>query len=552
MGKDHVGSKKTEEDVVNKENQWLFAKLAKVLGAKNPIEADGEQDWNSILKLAKQHAVLSLLDPLLDEPEECGKIPENVKICIREEARKTVRQNYHLLYLEHRIIRTLQEAGVSVVLLKGASTAEFYPVPELRKSGDVDLFLPNPAQFPKAGERMENLGFVKNPAHSVNHHEVYVTEKHVEVELHTLLAEPFDDKETNRLMEELQKEVAVQAGKKKLMGIEFPVLPDGIHAYYLLLHMLQHFLRAGFGLKLLCDWVVFWRHGVTEKELAQYKKLTARSGLTGFSDMVTSVCVQYLGLEEEAAEPLIVNMVSGEDMWGFMEEILQSLEFGTMEFTIVDSNEQEGRWSYSDKRDVERTLNGIKEALYTCEAVVIMIHSHEIKADQEYEADYFMEEFAHACIDAGACAVVGSGTHQMKGIEFYKDCPIFYCLGNFIFENEFVRDLPADYMEKYGLPESASGAEGIAKRSAKAKKTLYTIPEVYQTVIPYFEIIDGKCVKTELLPVSLGFYKERYKKNLPYVADEIEALAILEYLNRACRPYGVEWCYSGGIMIRSK
>lgn len=331
MGKDHVGSKKTEEDVVNKENQWLFAKLAKVLGAKNPIEADGEQDWNSILKLAKQHAVLSLLDPLLDEPEECGKIPENVKICIREEARKTVRQNYHLLYLEHRIIRILQEAGVSVVLLKGASTAEFYPVPELRKSGDVDLFLPNPAQLSKAGEEMETSGFVKNPAHSVNHHEVYVTEKHVEVELHTLLAEPFDDKETNRLMEELQEEVAVQAGKKKLMGIEFPVLPDGIHAYYLLLHMLQHFLRAGFGLKLLCDWVVFWRHGVTEKELAQYKKLTARSGLTGFSDMITSVSVQYLGLEEEAAEPLIVNMVSGEDMWGFMEEILQSLEFGTME-----------------------------------------------------------------------------------------------------------------------------------------------------------------------------------------------------------------------------
>lgn len=238
---------------------------------------------------------------------------------------------------------------------------------------------------------------------------------------------------------------------------------------------------------------------------------------------------------------------------GFIPSLAENrMEFGTMEFTIVDSNEQEGRWSYSDKRDVERTLNGIKEALYTCEAVVIMIHSHEIKADQEYEADYFMEEFAHACIDAGACAVVGSGTHQMKGIEFYKDCPIFYCLGNFIFENEFVRDLPADYMEKYGLPESASGAEGIAKRSAKAKKTLYTIPEVYQTVIPYFEIIDGKCVKTELLPVSLGFYKERYKKNLPYVADEIEALAILEYLNRACRPYGVEWCYSGGIMIRSK
>ena len=63
---------------------------------------------------------------------------------------------------------------------------------------------------------------MKNPAHSVNHHEVYVTEKHVEVELHTLLAEPFDDKETNRLMEELQKEVAVQAGKKEIDGDRIP------------------------------------------------------------------------------------------------------------------------------------------------------------------------------------------------------------------------------------------------------------------------------------------------------------------------------------------
>ena len=96
------------------------------------------------------------------------------------------------------------------------------------------------------------------------------------------------------------------------------------------------------------------------------------------------------------------------------------------------------------------------------------------------------------------------------------------------------------------------GQKELQKEVLRQRKTLYTIPEVYQTVIPYFEIIDGKCVKTELLPVSLGFYKERYKKNLPYVADEIEALAILEYLNRACRPYGVEWCYSGGIMIRSK
>ena len=43
-----------------------------------------------------------------------------------------------------------------------------------------------------------------------------------------------------------------------------------------------------------------------------------------------------------------------------------------------------------------------------------------------------------------------------------------------------------------------------------------------------------------------------YGQNGSGKTSMIEALAILEYLNRACRPYGVEWCYSGGIMIRSK
>jgi len=34
-------------------------------------------------------------------------------------------------------------------------------------------------------------------------------------------------------------------------------------------------------------------------------------------------------------------------------------------------------------------------------------------------------------IDAGADAVVGHGPHVLRGVEFYRDKPIFYSLGNF-------------------------------------------------------------------------------------------------------------------------
>jgi hypothetical protein len=45
-------------------------------------------------------------------------------------------------------------------------------------------------------------------------------------------------------------------------------------------------------------------------------------------------------------------------------------------------------------------------------------------------------EFAHACIDSGASMYVGHGDPRLQGIEIYKGCPIFFCLGNFVFQTK--------------------------------------------------------------------------------------------------------------------
>ncbi len=43
-------------------------------------------------------------------------------------------------------------------------------------------------------------------------------------------------------------------------------------------------------------------------------------------------------------------------------------------------------------------------------------------------------DFAHSLIDNGADIVVGTHPHQFQGIEIYKGKPIFYSLGNFMFD----------------------------------------------------------------------------------------------------------------------
>jgi len=44
------------------------------------------------------------------------------------------------------------------------------------------------------------------------------------------------------------------------------------------------------------------------------------------------------------------------------------------------------------------------------------------------------ETLAHRFIDAGADMILGHHPHRMQGVEFYKGRPIFYSLGNFLFD----------------------------------------------------------------------------------------------------------------------
>lgn len=51
------------------------------------------------------------------------------------------------------------------------------------------------------------------------------------------------------------------------------------------------------------------------------------------------------------------------------------------------------------------------------------------------------EVLAHALIDAGADAVIGHHPHVVQDVEFYKEKPIFYSLGNFIFDQYWNEDV---------------------------------------------------------------------------------------------------------------
>ena len=92
-------------------------------------------------------------------------------------------------------------------------------------------------------------------------------------------------------------------------------------------------------------------------------------------------------------------------------------------------------WTEIDDRDdIEKIKNNIKEAKKNSDLVVVEFHW-----GVEYTPNPIQSQInvAHAAIDSGADLVVGTHPHVVQAFESYKNVPIFYSLGNFIFDQEW-------------------------------------------------------------------------------------------------------------------
>ena len=85
--------------------------------------------------------------------------------------------------------------------------------------------------------------------------------------------------------------------------------------------------------------------------------------------------------------------------------------------------------------DTARVFASIRAAAASADLVIAYHHNHLWGADSAVTYPW-QQALAKACIDAGATVYMAHGAPMMHGLEFYKDAPMFYGLGNFIFQTE--------------------------------------------------------------------------------------------------------------------
>ena len=217
------------------------------------------------------------------------------------------------------------------------------------------------------------------------------------------------------------------------------------------------------------------------------------------------------------------------------------LNFNGMSFVKDEKAYVETR---PNAEDLKRTLDEIREAKRQADYVMVSIHCHTFRNEDMNRVPEYVEIFAHECIDAGADAILGHGPHELRGIEIYNGKPVFYSLGNFIFETETVEKQPAEaYLSKGFTPDTKVG-EYMSARSKNGTSGYAVQPPIWFSVIPEWTMEDGKVSEICLHPISLGMDLPRGRKGRPRLVKDDR---ILEHLQKLCEPYGTTIRVKDGI-----
>ena len=277
------------------------------------------QQWAELFELAEAHKLL----PMIFEAGHTRLTQADPALAAA--ARRRARNHVILQTLRTgeflELYRALEEAGIKALVVKGIVCRQLYPKPDHRPSSDEDLWIP-PEQLSRCRQVLEAYGMTTTEANPDAWEFPYrKAGSPLYIELHTRLFPPgfrIGDSEFNGFFGTPHQHETIQ----ELPGGGVQTLHPTDHMTYLLLHAFKHFLHSGFGIRQLCDILLFaHRHGALIDW--EWVRLSCRAvRAEKFAAAVFAIGVRHLGFAPIGSWPEA-------DEMPLLEDILQAGIYGS-------------------------------------------------------------------------------------------------------------------------------------------------------------------------------------------------------------------------------
>lgn len=271
----------------------LFALLRLALwhGDEDVSVFDGmtEREWSDVYELSVRQGVMAVaFDGMRMLPQALQADFDN-RIQWGYNADHAMKMYRRQLSVAEDVCRVFSEHGLRMMIMKGLSIAQYYPVPAHRQFGDIDIYLMG--DYEKGNEIVAAHGTEIRYDFFV-HSEFRI--RGINIENH----KTFVNAEVNRTGAYVQRELERLADGirplKSVSGAYFPS-PE-FNALYLTRHATWHYAREGIKMRDLCDWAVFLHNELPNMDVGEVMRMLRESGLERYASIVTGICRKYLGL----------------------------------------------------------------------------------------------------------------------------------------------------------------------------------------------------------------------------------------------------------------
>lgn len=182
---------------------------------------------------------------------------------------------------------------IPFVILKGTSVAKYYPYPDYRMMGDIDI-MTRREDLDKAYHQLLDNGY--SVIKELNR-EICLIKNGITVELHRRFA-TLSDPEKAKYLDDLIINNINPSHE----------LPDNINGLVILEHINQH-MEGGLGFRQIIDWMMFVDKCLPDKKWFEFYPMVKEIGLEKLAIVTTRMCEIYLGLSNHAwcadADPAI-------------------------------------------------------------------------------------------------------------------------------------------------------------------------------------------------------------------------------------------------------
>lgn len=339
------------------------------------------EEWNTLYKYSMQQNVLPIIyEQLMFSGvfELAEKVIAGKNERLQEEAFAAIRycdmfRDKTFQFTADQVKRTqwfyeyyeqILRLGIRLIVVKGIICRNTYPNPDLRPSGDEDLYI-ELKDYPILKEFLQKNGFrltSKSAGESMLEELEFLNPREgVLYEVHTSLmpkTSSFYDKH-NVIFEDAFKKATIAVFE----GHEIYTLEETQHLFFLLSHLLKHFVAGGVGIRQLCDILLFIKKYHEVIDWRTFKGWLKSYHLETFWANLMDIGIRYLGFKPGKYNvPMYDKIVP--DSAAILDDMFEAGVFGMSSMARMHSANLTIKAAEADKRGVIKESFSLLRAIF--------------------------------------------------------------------------------------------------------------------------------------------------------------------------------------------